>query len=131
MAMHKNRIAKGLSAAGHVLSNPQAPKQAIDFAALSAGLAMPVAGRGDDFERIAARCRAEQKATDGMIRVMVRYCDVLALTYIGELDVVDTRAAEYAEFSAAGHSRGAGELAPRRPLRLGETSGTPSSMLGR
>jgi DNA-binding NarL/FixJ family response regulator len=106
MAVHENRIAEGLAAAEHVLSDPDAPKQAIDSAAFGAGLAMPVAGRGGDFEPIAARCRAEQKATDGMIRVMVRYCDVLALTSIGELDLADKRAAEYAEFSSAGQFLG-------------------------
>jgi DNA-binding NarL/FixJ family response regulator len=102
LAVHENRIAEGLAAAESVLADPQAPKQAVDFAAFSAGLAMPVAGRGSDFEPIAARCRAEQKATDGMIRVMVRYCDVLALTSIGELDLAARRAADYAEFSTAG-----------------------------
>ena len=106
MAVHENKIAEGLAAAEHVLADPHAPKQAIDSAAFSAGLAMPVAGRGGDFEPIAARCRAEQKATDGMIRVMVRYCDVLALTSIGELDLADRRAAEYAEFSSAGQFLG-------------------------
>jgi len=102
MAVHENRIAEGLAAAEQVLADPHAPKQAVDFAAFSAGLAMPVAGRGGDFEPIAARCRAEQKATDGMIRVMVRYGDVLALTSIGDLDMADKRAADYAQFSSAG-----------------------------
>jgi DNA-binding NarL/FixJ family response regulator len=106
MAVHENKIAEGIAAAEAVLSDPHAPKQAIDFAAFSAGLAMPVAGRGRDFEPMAARCRAEQKATDGMIRVMVRYCDVLALTYIGELDLADRRATEYAQFSSAGQFLG-------------------------
>jgi DNA-binding NarL/FixJ family response regulator len=102
MAVHENRIAEGIAAAERVLADPHAPKQAIDWAAFSAGLAMPVAGRGADFEPIAGRCRAEQKSTEGMIRVMVRYGDVLALTSIGELDLADRRAADYAEFSSAG-----------------------------
>jgi DNA-binding NarL/FixJ family response regulator len=102
IAVHENRIAEGLAAAKRVLADPHAPKQAIDWAAFAAGLGMPVAGRGGDFEPIAARCRAERKATDGMIRVMVRYCDVLALTSIGELDLADRHAADYAEFSSSG-----------------------------
>jgi DNA-binding NarL/FixJ family response regulator len=102
ISVHENKIAEGVAAAERVLSDPNAPKQAIDFAAFSAGLAMPVAGRGADFEPYAARCRAEQKPTDGMIRVMLRYCDVLALTYIGELDLADRRAADYAQFSTSG-----------------------------
>ncbi|BBY07973.1 hypothetical protein MNVI_32910 [Mycobacterium noviomagense] len=102
MAVHENRIAEGIAEAERVLADPNVPKQAIDWAAFAAGLAMPVAGRGADFEPIAARCRAQQKATEGMIRVMVRYCDVLALTSIGELDAADKQAADYAEFSSAG-----------------------------
>ena len=102
MAVHENRIGEGIAEAERVLADPQAPEQAIEWAAFAAGLAMPVAGRGGDFESIAARCRAEQKPTDGMIRVMVRYGDVLALTSIGELDLADKRAADYAEFSSAG-----------------------------
>jgi DNA-binding NarL/FixJ family response regulator len=106
MAVNENRIAEGIAEAERVLADPHAPKQAIDWAAFGAGLAMPVAGRGGDFEPIAARCRAESKPTDGMIRVMVRYCDVLALTYIGELDLAERRAADYAEFSSAGQFLG-------------------------
>jgi DNA-binding NarL/FixJ family response regulator len=106
MAVHENKIEEGIAAAEAVLSDTHAPKQAVDFAAFAAGLAMPVAGRGGDFEPIAARCRSEQKATDGMIRVMVRYCDVLALTYAGELDLADQRAADYEQFSSAGQFLG-------------------------
>ena len=102
MAVHENKIDEGISAALAILADPRAPKQAVEFAAFAAGLAMPVAGRGDEYEPIAARCRAEQKTTDGMIRVMVRYCDVLALTHIGQLDLADKRAADYANFSSAG-----------------------------
>jgi DNA-binding CsgD family transcriptional regulator/energy-coupling factor transporter ATP-binding protein EcfA2 len=102
MAVHQNKIGEGIAAAEAVLTDTRAPNQAIEFAAFSAGLAMPTAGRGDDFEPIAARCRAEQKATDGMIRVMVRYCDVLALTHVGKLDQADKRAVDYANFSSAG-----------------------------
>lgn len=102
MAVHENKIDEGISAALEVLADPQAPNQAVEFAAFAAGLAMPTAGRGDEFEPIAARCRAELKTTDGMIRVMVRYCDVLALTHIGEFDLADKRVADYAEFSSVG-----------------------------
>ena len=60
MAVHENKIEEGIAAAEAVLADSHAPNQAIEFAAFSAGLAMPTAGRGDDFEPIAARCRAEQ-----------------------------------------------------------------------
>ena len=102
MAVHENHIEAGITEALRVLADPQAPDQAVEFAAFAAGLAMPVAGRGDEFEPIAARCRAEQKTTDGMIRVMVRYCDVLALTHTGQFDLAEKRAADYADFSSVG-----------------------------
>jgi hypothetical protein len=95
MAVHENRFDTGLVAAEAMLNNPDSPRQAVDFAAFAAGLALPVAGRGSEYEPIAARCRAEQKPTDGMIRVMVRYCDVLALTHTGQLDEADRRVADY------------------------------------
>ncbi|AGB23016.1 response regulator containing a CheY-like receiver domain and an HTH DNA-binding domain [Mycobacterium sp. JS623] len=106
LAVHENRIADGLPVAERVLCDPTSPRQAFEFAAFTAGLTLPVVGRGDDFEPIAARSRAEQKASDGMVRVMVRYCDVLALTYMGKLDLADQRVAEYAEFSSAGQFLG-------------------------
>ncbi|MGV0744644.1 LuxR C-terminal-related transcriptional regulator [Mycolicibacterium sp. XJ870] len=106
MAIHENRIADGLATAERVLANPDAPRQAVDFAAFSAGLAMPVVGRGKDFEPIAARCRAQRKTTDGMIRIMVFYGEVLALAYTGQLDLAERRANEYAEFSSAGQFAG-------------------------
>jgi DNA-binding CsgD family transcriptional regulator len=108
IAVHQNRITEGIDEAERVLADPRAPKQAVDFAAFAAGMAMPVAGRGGEFEPIAARCRADQKATDGMIRVMIRYCDVHALTASGELDLADRRASEYAEFSSVGQFLGWG-----------------------
>jgi DNA-binding CsgD family transcriptional regulator len=108
IAVHQNKVAEGIAEAERVLADPRAPKQAIDFAAFGAGMAMPLAGRGGDFEPIAARCRADQKATDGMIRVMVRYCDVHALAAIGEFDLADRRVAEYAEFSSVGQFLGWG-----------------------
>ena len=102
ITVHENRITDGIALAEKVLGDPDAPGQAVDFAAFAAGLAMPVAGRGRDFEPIAARCRPEHKATDGMIKVMVRYGDVLALTTVGELDLADHRVAEYSRYSSAG-----------------------------
>ena len=106
IAVHENQFDAGLAAAEEVLSNPESPKQAVEFAAFAAGLALPVAGRGTGYEPIAARCRAEQKPTDGMIRVMVRYCDGLALTHTGQLDQADQRAAEYTQFSSEGQFLG-------------------------
>lgn len=102
MAVHQNKIEDGIAAAEAVLADPAAPKQAVDFAAFAAGLAMPVAGRGAEFEPIAARCRAEQKPTDGMIRWMIRYGDILALTHTGRLDLADQRVADYSRFSSEG-----------------------------
>jgi DNA-binding CsgD family transcriptional regulator len=106
MAVHRNDMDDGLAAAAAVLANPEAPKQAVDFAAFASGLAMPVVGRGNAFAAIADRCRAEQKATDGMIQLMIRYGDVLALTSLGDLDGADRRVAEYTQFSSEGQFLG-------------------------
>lgn len=105
MAVHENRIAEGLESAAKVLAEPAAPAQVVEWAAFGSGLAMPVAGRGSEFDRIAVRC-AEHKATDGMIRVMVRYGHVLSLACTGELDLAGQRAEEYAQFSSAGQFLG-------------------------
>ncbi|MBH0775264.1 LuxR C-terminal-related transcriptional regulator [Nocardia bovistercoris] len=106
MAVHEARVTEGIEAAERVLEDPQSPRQAIDFAAFAAGLAMPVAGRGADFGPIAERSRQQQKTTDGMIRVMVRYGDVLAATMIGDIELAQQHAAEYSEFSSAGQFLG-------------------------
>lgn len=106
MAVHENNLAAGIAEAEAVLADEHAPKQATEFAAFAAGLSMPLAGRGRDFGPIAERCRGEQKATDGMIRGMVRYGDVLALTHLGDLDHAERRAEQYAQFSSAGQFLG-------------------------
>ncbi|MGK2882867.1 MAG: LuxR C-terminal-related transcriptional regulator [Mycobacterium sp.] len=106
MAVHENHIEAGLATAMKVLAQPDAPEQAVDFAAFGAGLAMPVAGRGGEFDAIAARARAIQKPTDGMVRIMIRYGDVLALTHTGQLERAAARVAEYAQFSSAGQFLG-------------------------
>lgn len=102
MAVHENQIAAGIEAAERVLADPDSPRQAVDFAAFALGLAMPVAGRGADFAPIATRIRAQRKSTDGIIRVMVGYGDVLALTTVGDFDGAEQHAQEYREFSSAG-----------------------------
>lgn len=103
IALHENRFDEGLARAHAVLSDPVAPKQAVEFAAFGVGLTLPVAGRGHEFEPIAQRCRDDKKrTTDGLIAAMVRYCDVLALTYTGQLDLAEERVAEYTKFSSAG-----------------------------
>jgi DNA-binding CsgD family transcriptional regulator/tetratricopeptide (TPR) repeat protein len=101
MAVHENRIVEGLATAEQVLSDPHAPQQALDFAAFAAGVAMPFAGRGHDFEPIAARCRA-QHDTDTMIQAMLPYCDVEALVSTGQLDLADKRAGDYGALTSAG-----------------------------
>ena len=100
--LHENQIETGLALADQVVTNPLAPRQAVEWAAFAAGLAIPVAGRGSSFDAIADRCRTEQKATDGMIRIMIRYGEVLALVTTGDLDRAVQRAASYAVFSSAG-----------------------------
>lgn len=103
ITLHENRFDEGLARAHAVLSDPVAPKQAVEFAAFGVGLTLPVAGRGHEFEPIAQRCRDDKKrTTDGLIAAMVRYCDVLALTYTGQLDLAEERVAEYTKFSSAG-----------------------------
>ncbi|KUI26127.1 helix-turn-helix transcriptional regulator [Mycobacterium sp. IS-1496] len=102
MAVHENRIADGLHAARAVIDNPDAPEQAVEFAALAAGLALPAIGHGDGFEPIAALCRPDLTPTDGMIRFMIRYGLVVARVYSGELDAADAAVAQCARFSSCG-----------------------------
>jgi DNA-binding CsgD family transcriptional regulator len=109
MAVLENKIAEGVAAATRVLSDPHAHEvelAEVEYAAFAVGLAMVVAGRGHNFEPIAARYRAEPKASEGVVRSMVRYCDVLALIQPGQLDRADKRAADYAVFSSAGQFLG-------------------------
>ena len=52
-----------------------------------AGLAILVAGRGGDSNRSPPVVAPSRTGAVGMIQVMVRYCDVLALTDNRELDL--------------------------------------------
>lgn len=106
VAVHENELTRGLATAHAVLADPDAPIQAVEFAAFAAGLAMGPAGRGDEFEPIGARCRIDQKPTDGMIRAMIRYGDVLSLVHSGQLDAAARRAAEYTQFTSTGQFTG-------------------------
>ncbi|MFC3965584.1 LuxR C-terminal-related transcriptional regulator [Nocardia jiangsuensis] len=106
VAVHENRIDDGITLAEHVLAQPNSPRQAVDFAAFAAGLAMPPAGRGLDFAPIAVRCRATRKPTDGIIRAMIRYGEVLALISVGNLDAAERRACESGQFATSGQFAG-------------------------
>ena len=101
MAVQENRIVEGLAIAERVLSDPHAPQQALDFAAFAAGMAMPFAGRGHDFEPIAARRRA-QDDTDAIIQAMLPFCEVQALVNTGQLDLADQHAGDCAALTSAG-----------------------------
>ncbi|TGD86718.1 tetratricopeptide repeat protein [Mycolicibacterium sp. CH28] len=105
-ATFQNKLSEGLAMAETVLSNPAAPEQAVETAAFVAGLAMPFTGRGSEFAEIAASCLDGQKSTDGLIRMLVRYGEVLALVYTGELDKAEARAMGYNEFSSSGEFLG-------------------------
>lgn len=102
----ENRLTEGLAMAEAVLANPCAPEQAVETAAFAAGLAMPLTGRGGEFTAIAARCFGAQKSTDGLIRMLARYGEVLALVHTGELDKAQAHAVDYAEFSSSGEFLG-------------------------
>ncbi|GAY18491.1 LuxR C-terminal-related transcriptional regulator [Mycobacterium sp. shizuoka-1] len=102
----QNRLVEGLAMAEAVLANPAAPEQAVETAAFAAGMAMPFAGRGGEFAEIAERCLHTQRSTDGLIRMMARYGEVLALVYTGNLDKAEGRAVEYAEFTSSGEFLG-------------------------
>lgn len=106
IAVHENDIDEGYQTATAVLANPIAPSQAVDFAAFAAGLAMPIMGRGASFPAIAHRCLTERQPTDGLIRLMIRYFDIQALTYLGLLDRADQQVVEYATFSSDGQYLG-------------------------
>jgi len=102
VAVHENRLGEGLALAERVLSDPDALAQAVEWAAFSAGLGLPAVGRGSEFEAIALRCFALQKSTDGMIRTMIRYGDVAALTRMGQLTLAEQRVAATSHFSSSG-----------------------------
>lgn len=106
VAVHENALVEGLETARTVLEDPDAPIQAVEFAAFATGLAMGVVGRGDEFEPIGARCRVDQKPTDGLIRAMIRYGDVLSLVHSGQLEAAEKRAAEYTQFTSTGQFTG-------------------------
>ncbi|MGU3583639.1 LuxR C-terminal-related transcriptional regulator [Rhodococcus sp. C26F] len=102
VAVHENRLDEGLTLSAEVLSDPDALAQAVEWAAFSAGLGLPVIGRGSEFEPIARRCFDMRKSTDGMIRTMIRYGDVVALAQIGDLALAEQRVAEISHFSSSG-----------------------------
>jgi DNA-binding NarL/FixJ family response regulator len=106
VAVHENDLIGGLDTARSVLDDADAPIQAVEFAAFAAGLAMGPVGRGDEFEPIGARCRVDQKPTDGLIRAMTRYGDVLSMVHAGQLDAAEQRAAEYTKFTSTGQFTG-------------------------
>jgi AAA ATPase domain len=102
MTVHENRIGDALVVAERVLSTAHAPAAAFEFAAFAAGLGLPLAGRGGEFEDIAERFRIQLDANDSMIRVMLRYCDVLAVAMSGDLQLAEERVSYYTDSTAGG-----------------------------
>ena len=100
-AVQENRLERGVLAAEAAVSNPDAPPLAIEAACFAAGQAMPMMGRGKDFEPIAQRVRAMENP-EAMVGILARYTDVLALSMAGDLDGAERQAVAYAQFSSPG-----------------------------
>lgn len=99
--VQENHLERGVRYAAAVLSNPDAPPLALELATFAAGQAMPMMGRGKDFEPIAQSVRATEHP-EAMVGLLARYCDVLALSMSGDLDRAEQQAGAYTRFTGPG-----------------------------
>ncbi len=103
MAVQENQLERGVLAAEAVLSNPDAPRWPSNRHP-SAGQALPMMGRGRDFEPIAKWVRAPNP--EAMIGILARYTDVQALSMTGDLEAAKQHPAAYARFSSPDSTSG-------------------------
>ena len=99
--LYENRLAEAVAVAEHVLADPAASPSAIAWAAV-AQRALPLMGRGDDFDRVAQRLRNLYLHVDGLLRYPAAFGEIQALALTGKLDLAQRRANEYAGFSSSG-----------------------------
>lgn len=101
-ATFENRLDDAIETAKRVLDAPVAVPWALEWAYFGCGLALALKGRGSEVKDIAARARAVERRTDGLVRAPAGYGEILALTLTGDLRGAQQRAASYFEFSSTG-----------------------------
>jgi DNA-binding CsgD family transcriptional regulator len=100
--LFSNDLDEALTLSERVLGDPAAPTLAVAWASFGGGLALALRGRGAEAAVVAARgCAVESKA-DALLRHLIVYGEIRALSVAGEFDAAEKRSAELVRVSSAG-----------------------------
>ena len=101
-AVFENDLPRALELSDRVLEADADLPWAVEWAVFGGGLARALAGRGDEVAALAARGRAAESVTDGVLRFPAGLGETLALTLTGRLDAAWAAARRYDELAAGG-----------------------------
>jgi DNA-binding CsgD family transcriptional regulator len=106
-----SRLGKAAGISRRVLSDPASPPAALGWAVFGGGLALGLMGRGDQVAAVVERGSSIENQVDGVLRQLMAYAEVRALTLLGEFDAAEKRCADSMQISS-----------PRQYLRWGLTN---------
>ncbi|WP_225726058.1 MULTISPECIES: LuxR family transcriptional regulator [unclassified Nocardia] len=100
--VNENRLDDGFALAEQVISMKDAPAWAVWWAAFGGGLALALMGKGEAARAYAARGHEVEDEIDALNLFMSAHAEVLALTFIGDLEAARRCATSYFGYSSPG-----------------------------
>jgi len=97
-----NELDEALALSERVLGDPGAHSVAVAWASFGGGLALALQGRGAEAAVVAERGRAVESKVDALLRHLIVYGEIRALTVAGEFAAAEKRSADLVRVSSAG-----------------------------
>jgi len=100
--LFENELPEAVALSEHVLTAPDAPATAVEWAVFGGALALALMGHGDAVAAVAERGREIEGKVDGLLRYLTAFGEVRALVLEGEFDTAARRSAGIVQISSAG-----------------------------
>ena len=100
--LFENQLDDAIEHSERVLSDTTSAPMAVAWAAFGGGLALALQGRNDAAAIVARRGRDVENEVDGLLRYLIAFGEITALTTAGDFDAAETRSADIVRISSPG-----------------------------
>ncbi|MGX9789816.1 LuxR C-terminal-related transcriptional regulator [Mycobacterium sp. MMS18-G62] len=98
----ENQLSESVALSERVLSDPESPPSAVEWAAFGGALALALMGRADEVAAVASRGHQVESRVDGLLRYLAAFGEVRALALAGDFDSAAQRSADIIRITSAG-----------------------------
>jgi DNA-binding NarL/FixJ family response regulator len=100
--LFENQLAEAVAYTERVLDEPRAAPVAVAWAAFGGGLALALQGRNAAAVAVARRGRDVENDVDGLLRYLIAFGEINALTATGDFETAEIRSADIVRISSPG-----------------------------